>query len=295
VADLATPAGTAHVLRSHSIRPRKRFGQHFLVSRVILERILEAAALTPQDGILEIGAGIGTLTAALSPRVRAVVAVEVDGALLPALREQTAAFDNVAVEAGDVMRMNLGVLAGRLPHPRKTVSNLPYNIASPLLVGLLDRGLQFTRLVVTVQREVAERLAAAPGAKEYGALSVVVQYRAAARLVARVPRGAFFPRPDVESAIVLLEPRAAPPVDVGDEGLFSRVVRAAFAQRRKTLRNTLAAGLAIAPDDAVAGCRAAGIEPGRRGETLDLESFAALTRALMPAGGKPARLREERT
>lgn len=292
--DLATPAGTAHVLRSHGIRPRKRFGQHFLVDRTTLAHILEAAALTPQDGVLEIGAGIGTLTAALAPQVRAVVAVEVDGALLPALREQTAAFGNVAVEPGDAMRMDLAVLAGRLPHPRKCVSNLPYNIASPLLVALLAPALQFTRLVVTVQREVAERLAAVPGTKDYGALSVAVQYRAAARVVLRVPRGAFLPRPDVESAVVLFLPHAAPPVAVGDEALFRRVVRAAFAQRRKTLRNTLAAGLALPPDAAAAACRAAGLDPGRRGETLDLESFAALTRAVAGAGGKPPRSREER-
>jgi 16S rRNA (adenine1518-N6/adenine1519-N6)-dimethyltransferase len=294
VGDLATPAGTASVLRSHGIRPRKRFGQHFLVSRITLGHILEAAALRPQDGVLEIGAGIGTLTVALAPRVRTVVAVEVDGALLPALQEQTAAFGNVALERGDVMRMDLARLTGRLPHPRKIVSNLPYNIASPLLVALLAPALQFTRLVVTVQREVAERLAAAPGTKDYGALSVAVQYRAAARVVARVPRGAFIPRPDVESAVVLLEPYAAPPVAVGDEELFRRVVRAAFAQRRKTLRNTLAAGLALTPDAAAAACRTADLDPGRRGETLDLASFAALTRALAGAGGKPLRPREER-
>jgi 16S rRNA (adenine1518-N6/adenine1519-N6)-dimethyltransferase len=149
-------------------------------------------------------------------------------------------------------------------------------------------------LVATVQREVAERLVAAPGTKDYGALSIAVQYRAAARVVARVPRGAFIPRPDVESAIVLLEPHAAPPVTVDDEDLFRRVVRAAFAQRRKTLRNTLAAGLALSPDAAAAACRAADLDPGRRGETLDLAAFAALTRALARAGGKQLRPREER-
>ena len=293
MADLATPAGTAHVLRSHGIRPRKRFGQHFLVSRATLERILEAAALTPQDGILEVGAGIGTLTVALAPRVRAVVAVEMDPALLPALREQTAPFANVALQSGDIMRMDLQALAGRLPPPRKTVSNLPYNIASPLLAALLEPSLRFRRLVVTVQREVAERLTASPGTKAYGALSVAVQYRAAADVVARVPPAAFFPRPDVESAVVRLAPHDEPPVEVGDEALFRRVVRAAFAQRRKTLRNTLAAGLLIAPDAAAAACRAAGLDPGRRGETLDLAAFAALARALAAAGGKLPRPRED--
>lgn len=286
--DLATLAGTAHVLRAYGIRPRKRFGQHFLVSRAVLDRLLDAAALTPRDGVLEVGAGIGTLTAALAPRVRAVVAVEVDEALLPALRAHTAAWPTVAVVAGDIMRLDLAALAGGLPPPRKVVSNLPYNIASPLLVALLQPALGFVRCVVTVQREVADRLTAAPGTTSYGALSVAVQYRAAASVVARVPPGAFFPPPDVDSAIVLLEPRPAPPVDVGDEELFARVVRAAFGQRRKTLRNALAAGLAVPPARAEAACRAAGLDPGRRGETLDLAAFAGLTRALLSAGGKPA-------
>ena len=280
MSDLATPAGTAQLLRAHGIRPRKRFGQHFLVSRATLRRILDAAALTPHDGVLEIGAGIGTLTAALAPLVDTVVAVELDRALLPALRETIAPFPNVRVETGDVMRFDLAALVAPLPSPRKAVSNLPYNIASPLIVNLLEAPVRFTRLVFTVQREVAQRLAAPPGGKDYGALSVAVQYRAEARVVARVPSGAFFPPPDVESAVVVLEPRAVPPVDVGDEGLFFRVVRAAFAQRRKTLRNTLAAGLAVSPAAVEAACRAAGVDPGRRGETLDLTAFAALTRAL---------------
>lgn len=278
--DLATPAGTAHLLRAHGIRPRKRFGQHFLVSRATLERILDAAALTPHDGVLEIGAGIGTLTAALAPRVDTVVAVELDRALLPALRETLAPFPNVRIETGDVMRLDLATLVAPLPAPRKAVSNLPYNIASSLIVTLLEAAVHLTRLVFTLQREVAQRLAALPGGKDYGALSLAVQYRARVHVAARVPPGAFFPPPDVESAVVVLEPHTAPPVDVGDEGLFFRVVRAAFAQRRKTLRNTLAAGLGLSPPAVEAACRAAGVDPGRRGETLDLTAFAALTRAL---------------
>lgn len=277
---LTTRAGTVSVLRAHGIRPRKRFGQHFLVSRTVLDHILEAAALTRVDGVLEVGAGIGTLTVALAPRVRTVLAVEMDAALLPALRAQIAAFENVRVEAGDVMGMNLEALAAALPEPRKMVSNLPYNIASPLLVALLDLPVRFARFVVTVQGEVADRLAAGPGTKAYGALSVMIQYRAAVRVVARVPPGAFYPAPAVASAVVVLEPGETPFVDVGDERLFFRVVRAAFAQRRKTLRNTLAAGLGIAPAAAEAACRTAGLDPGRRGETLDLPAFAALTQAL---------------
>ena len=292
--DLATPAGTVQALRAYGIRPRRGLGQHFLVSRITLHRILDAAALTPHDGILEIGAGIGTLTAALAPRVDAVLALELDRTLLPALRRSVEPFANVRIETGDVMRLDLAALVAPLPSPRKVVSNLPYNIASPLIVTLLEARLGLTRLVVTVQREVAHRLAALPGTKEYGALSVAVQYRAAARVVARVPPGAFFPPPDVESAVVLLEPRAAPPVEVRDDEAFFRVVRAAFAQRRKTLRNTLAAGLALPPDVVETACRTAGLDPGRRGETLDLAAFAALTRALEAGGGKGLRSREQR-
>ncbi len=278
--DLATPAGTAQFLRAHGIRPRQRFGQHFLVSRTTLTRILDASRLTPHDGVLEIGAGIGTLTVALAPLVHTVLAVEMDRVLLPALRESIAPFANVHLQAGDVMRLDLTALIAALPSPRKSVSNLPYNIAAPLIVRLLETRSPLTRMVFTVQREVAQRLAARPGGKAYGALSVVVQYRAEAQVVARIRPGAFFPPPDVESAVILLEPRATPPVDVADEGEFFRVVRAAFAQRRKTLRNALAAGLALPPAAAEAACRAAGVDPGRRGETLDLAAFAGLTRAL---------------
>jgi len=280
VTDLASPAGTAHALRSHGIQPRKRFGQHFLVSRSALRRILDVAALTPQDGILEVGAGIGTLTVALAPLVHAVVAVELDRGLLMVLRETTAPYPNVRIESGDVMRLDLAALVAGLPAPRKSVSNLPYNIASPLILTMLERPLGFARLVFTVQEEVAQRLAAVPGTKRYGALSVAVQYRARPHIVARIPAGAFFPPPDVESAIVVLEPHEVPPVEVGDERAFFQIVRASFAQRRKTLRNTLAAGLALPPDSVEAACRAAGIDPTRRGETLDLASFAALSRAL---------------
>jgi 16S rRNA (adenine1518-N6/adenine1519-N6)-dimethyltransferase len=283
VTDLASPAGTAHVLKSHGIRPRKRFGQHFLVSRSTLRRLLDAAGLTAQDGVVEIGAGIGTLTVALAPLVHTVLAIEVDRGLLVALRENTAPFPNVRIEHGDVMRLDLAALIGALPAPRKVVSNLPYNIASPLILTLLELPLDLTRLVFTVQREVARRLAAVPGTKDYGALSVAVQYRARPRIVARVPPGAFFPPPDVESAIVVLEPRKAPPVDAGDESMFFRVVKASFAQRRKTLRNTLSVGLTLGPDVVEAACRAAGIDPSRRGETLDLAAFATLSRALKTA------------
>ncbi|OFX13658.1 MAG: hypothetical protein A2V59_11835 [Armatimonadetes bacterium RBG_19FT_COMBO_69_19] len=284
MADLASPEGTSRVLRAHGIRPRRRLGQHFLISRAVLDCLLEAAALSGREGVLEIGAGIGTLTAALAPSASRVAAVEFDAALLPALREAVASLSNVTVVPGDVMTLNLEALIAGLPIPRRAVSNLPYNIASPLIVRLLERPAGFDRMVFTVQREVAERLTAAPGGKAYGALSVAVQYRAEASIVMRVPPTAFYPPPEVDSAVVLLQVRAHPPVPVGDEALFFRVVRGAFAQRRKTLRNTLAGALRLAPGTVEAAAARAAIDPRRRGETLDLAEFARLADELANAG-----------
>lgn len=268
------------MLKAYGLRPRRRFGQHFLISRRVLDRIMETAALSSEEGVLEIGAGIGTLTVPLAEAAGAVLAVELDNSLLPALRDAVARFPRVRVLQGDVMSLDLEEQIGTLPRPRKAVSNLPYNIASPLIVTLLERPLGFTRMVFTVQREVAERLTATPGGKAYGALSVAVQYRASARLVMRVPKTAFYPPPDVESAVVLLEVRPGPAVHVDDESLFFRVVRGAFAHRRKTLRNTLAGALALDPASVEAASRRAGIDPGRRGETLTLDEFASLAQSL---------------
>jgi len=268
------------VLKAYGLHPRRRFGQHFLISRRVLDRLLETAALTSQEGVLEIGAGIGTLTVPLAEVAGGVVAVEIDQDLLPALRDAVARFPGVTVVQGDAMSLDLPRLVAPLPPPRKAVSNLPYNIASPLIVTLLERPLGFTRMVFTVQREVAERLAAAPGGKDYGALSVAVQYRAAARIVMRVPSTAFYPPPDVESAVVLLEVRPKPAVHVDDEAVFFRVVRGAFAHRRKTLRNTLAGALDLDPAIVDAATKQAGIDPTRRGETLTIDEFASLSQSM---------------
>lgn len=282
---LATPAGTARVLRAYGLRPRKRWGQHFLVSRRALDRILEAAGLTPADAVLEVGAGLGTLTVALAQRAGRVIAVEIDPALLPPLSAAVGVFPNVTVVHADILHVDPEALLSGATGPRKIVANLPYNVASPLIVSLLERPLGLERMVMTVQREVAQRLAAGPGTKDYGALSVAVQFRAQAEIVGRIPPSGFFPSPDVESAIVRLVVRPAPPVQVTDEAAFFRVVRAAFAQRRKTLRNTVAAVLALPPAQVEAACREAGIDPRRRGETLTLAEFAALTEALAGSGG----------
>src|SRR5437867_1895553 len=245
--DLSTPAGAARVLRAFGIRPRKRWGQHFLVSRRALDQILAAADLTDQDTVLEIGAGLGTLTAALAERAGRVIAVEIDRALLPALQAAVGSCPNVQTIIGDAMTIDLASVFGVSPGPRKLVANLPYNVASALIVALLEPPLGVQRMVVTVQREVAGRLSARPGTKDYGILSVAAQFRAEVAVVDTLPASAFIPPPEVESAVVRLETRERPVCPVLDEGVFFRVVRAAFSQRRKIVRNALAGGL---PDPA---------------------------------------------
>ncbi len=288
-ASLATPEATRSTLRRFGIRPAKRWGQHFLVSRRALDRILEVADLSPADSVLEVGAGIGTLTAALAQRAGRVTAIEVDRRLLPALTAGVASYANVRIVAGDALEADLAAL---LDDPvgtpdarhaaRKAVANLPYNIAAPVLIRLLDPRLRVIRIVVTVQREVAERIAAAPGTDAYGRLSVAVRYRAVPRIVARIPPGAFLPRPEVESAVVEIVPSSHPPVDVPDEAEFFRIVAAGFGHRRKTLRGALTHGLRVGGEEVASACAAAGVNPRARAETLDLEAFAALARALHP-------------
>lgn len=270
LSSLATPGATAEIMRQFGIHPRKRFGQHFLISQRALDLIVESADLSAADSILEVGAGLGTLTVPLSERAGNVTAVEVDEKLIPALRMTVGDRANVRIIHGDILDL--------IPLPSsftKVVANLPYNVASLLIVRLLEIPLGLSRLVLTVQREVADRLAAAPGTKDYGALSVAVQYRASVEVVGRVPATAFYPPPEVESAIARIDVRSQPSVTVPDERLFFAVVRAAFGQRRKTLRNALSA-LGIDPTEAAEACRAAGIDPRRRGETLSLQEFAEL-------------------
>lgn len=229
--------------------------------------------------MLEVGPGLGTLTEALAARAGTVTAIEVDRRLAEVLRTRLGGLPNVRIVEGDALHADLSALfAG--PGVRKAVANLPYNIAAPLLLRLLDPALAVARLVITVQREVAERVVARAGTPAYGRLSVAVQYRAAARIISRIPPGAFLPAPDVESAVLVLVPHAQPPVAAGDEAFLFRVVAAGFGHRRKTLANALAQGLGVAPSAVEAACRSAGVDPRARAETLGLEAFAALARAL---------------
>ncbi|RPF42430.1 dimethyladenosine transferase [Thermodesulfitimonas autotrophica] len=281
--ELASLATVRALLRQYGIRPRKRWGQNFLINPGILEKIVAAAEISPADTVVEVGPGIGALTARLTALAGHVVAVEIDRSLVALLKERFSACPNLFLVEGDALKADFDALVraagGTLPY--KVVANLPYYVTTPLLTRLLNTNFTVSLLVVMVQKEVALRLVARPGTKEYGSLSVLAQYRSEAELVTVVSRGSFFPAPAVDSAVVKLRLRSAPPVAVPDEGLFFRVVRAAFGQRRKTLLNALAgAGLGRGRQEWEAVLKQAGIDPQRRGETLDLAAFAAIARVL---------------
>lgn len=266
------------------MRPQHRLGQNFLIDRGALERIVAAVDPASTPLILEIGPGPGVLTAALADHGSRVVAVELDRQMVGLLQETLAGRTNVQIMQGDAMKVDLRqLLAGRLqPGQRARVAaNLPYYITSPLIFRLLEEELPLDRIVVMVQREVAQRMVAGPEGKDYGALSVAVQYYTVPSLVTRVARGSFWPPPEVDSAVVALHVRDKPPVEAPRHAFFA-VVRAAFGQRRKTLANALAGGLGLERARAEALLTGAGIEPGRRGETLSLAEFATVARALAP-------------
>lgn len=283
--DLADPAALRALMRDRGIRPQHRLGQNFLADRRTLERICEAVSLTPDDLVLEIGPGLGSLTELLAQRAGRVVAVELDRGLLAVLQDTVAArHANVELVHGDAARIDLAaLLQERLAPGRraKVAANLPYYITTPLVLRLLEEDLPISEAVVMVQQEVAERMVASPGSKVYGALSVAVQFHSEAAVVGRVGRGRFIPQPEVDSAIVRLRLRQQPVVDAPKKPFFA-VVKAAFGQRRKTLLNAVGAGLGRRRDEVGAALAAAGIDPQRRGETLSLQEFANLTRHLFP-------------
>lgn len=252
-------------------RAKKRFGQNFLRDHSVIDRILAAADLHPTDQVLEIGPGMGALTDRMLPLVARLQAMELDRDLIAALEGRQVA--NLVIHAGDALRFDWPELLG--PGPHKLVANLPYNISSQILFKLLDHRELFSRAVLMFQKEVGDRIAAAPGTGDYGILSVFCRLWFDVRRVVTVPPGAFHPPPKVTSVVLAFAPLAEARVAVADEPFFRRVVKAAFAQRRKTLRNTLAAsGLGFPGfEERLA---AEGIDPGRRGETLDLAEFARL-------------------
>ncbi|MDI7275046.1 MAG: 16S rRNA (adenine(1518)-N(6)/adenine(1519)-N(6))-dimethyltransferase RsmA [Anaerolineae bacterium] len=264
------------VLRRHGLRPSKALGQNLLVDRGALQRIVEAADLGPGDVVLEVGPGVGQLTRMLAEAAGRVVAVELDGRMVAVLRQELADLPNVEIVQADILAIDPGRAAGGGPY--KVVANLPYYITSAAVRHLLEARPRPTLLVLTVQREVAERMTASPG--DMSLLAVGVQFYGRPRRVARIPAGAFFPAPKVDSAIVRIDVYPRPPVEVDDIAWFFEVVRAGFGQRRKQLRNSLAAGLHVPTRQAEEALTRAGIEPTRRAETLSLEEWAAVSREL---------------
>lgn len=279
--NLANLAATRAVLARFGFRPRHELGQNFLINPGIVDRMVAAAEIAPEEVVVEVGPGIGTLTRALAAAARQVLAVEVDARLLPILAFTLGAFGNVRVIQADVRRLSLGKLVQEGGASSfKLVANLPYYLTSAFLRQLLtgEPGCQLA--VLTVQREVAQRLLASPGSKDYGVLTVAVAYFAEVKVVAQVGREGFWPRPEVASTVVRLVRRREPPVEVGDQALFFRVLRAAFAQRRKTLLNSLVGGLGWPKELVHKVLVDEGIAPARRAEDLSLAEFAALSRAL---------------
>ncbi|GAA5345723.1 16S rRNA (adenine(1518)-N(6)/adenine(1519)-N(6))-dimethyltransferase RsmA [Planifilum fimeticola] len=276
---------TRELLADHNLALKKSLGQHFLVDERVLERIIDASELDVSTGVLEIGPGMGALTERLADRAGAVLAVEIDGRLIPILRELFADRPHVTVVHGDALQVDLRELMERhlgSAERRSVVANLPYYATSPILMRLLEERLPLDRIVVMIQKEVAERIMAEPGTKEYGSISVAVRYFADVSWVCSVPRNCFVPRPQVDSAVICLRIRREPPVSVRNEDLFFRAVRAGFAQRRKTLTNALSAAFFGGKRKEELGglLREIGIDPNRRGETLTLEEFARLADGL---------------
>ncbi len=280
-----SPSAIRKLLERYGLGPKKGLGQHFLWQSAVVERIAEAAELRSDDVVVEIGPGLGILTAACARRAGLVIAVEIDEALIPALSEVLDGYQNVRVVVGDARSVDFRQLVERYApwsrRPCKVVGNLPYYLTSPLLMRLLQGEFVAELLVFMVQKEVAERIVAEPGGKDYGSLSVAVRYWAEPEYLFSVGPQAFVPPPEVTSAVVRLRRRKRPPVDVADEELFFRVVRAAFTYRRKTIRNALQQAGLLSPEDAAAVFAASGIAPERRGETLGLGEFAALANSII--------------
>lgn len=282
MADLGIPKNTIAVLQKYNFVFQKKFGQNFLIDPRVLEKIVEAARITPQDCVLEIGPGIGTMTQYLAESAREVVAVEIDRALIPILQDTLSAYDNVTVLNQDIMKVDVEriVEERNQGRPIKVVANLPYYITTPIIMGLLENHVPLQSITVMVQKEVAERMQVGPGTKEYGALSLAVQYYAMPEVVAHVPANCFMPRPNVDSTVIRLTRYQEPPVKAADEKYLFALIRASFNQRRKTLANGLLGGMGLPREQVVAALEEMGLPASVRGEALTLEQFARLSNLL---------------
>lgn len=278
---LGNPQNTIEILQKYNFNFQKKFGQNFLIDEHVLDKIIRAAEITKDDYVLEIGPGIGTMTQYLACAAREVTAVEIDRALIPILEDTLKEYDNVSIINEDILKVDIAALAkekngGR---PIKVVANLPYYITTPIIMGLFESHVPLESITVMVQKEVADRMQVGPGTKDYGALSLAVQYYAEPYIVANVPPNCFMPRPAVGSAVIRLTRHQKPPVEVMDEKLMFRLIRASFNQRRKTLANGLknSGELNLSKEVITAAIEKFGKGSSVRGEALDLEEFARLT------------------
>lgn len=284
MANLGIPQNTIAVLQKYGFNFQKKFGQNFLIDTNVLDKIISSAEITKDDCVLEIGPGIGTMTQYLAEAAREVIAVEIDKALIPILADTLSAYDNVTVINEDILKVDINAIVqekngGR---PIKVVANLPYYITTPIIMGLFEQHVPLKSITIMVQKEVADRMQVGPGTKDYGALSLAVQYYASPKIVANVPPNCFIPRPNVGSAVIRLTRYEQPPVQVDDEHKMFALIRASFNQRRKTLVNGLgnAAGLSVTKDQVAAALEKMGLSPTIRGEALTLEQFAELSNLL---------------
>ena len=279
--ELIIPQKTIEVIQKYGFNFQKKFGQNFLVDSHVLDKILNAADVTKDDTVLEIGPGIGNMTQRIAQRAGRVVAVEIDRQLIPILEETLSELDNITLIQGDILKLDLKELSEKYAggRPLKVVANLPYYITTPIIMKMFREGVALDNITVMVQKEVADRMKAAPGSKDYGSLSVAVQFYSEPYLVANVPPNCFIPRPNVGSAVIRLRRCDAPPVSVEDEAWMFRIITAAFSQRRKTLQNCLAntAELGISKDAVAAVLSDMGLPVNVRGEALTLAQFAQLS------------------
>ena len=290
MATLGNGKKTAEIIEKYRFSFQKKFGQNFLIDSNILEKIVDSAELTEQDCVLEIGPGIGTMTQYLAEQAREVIAVEIDKNLIPILEETLGDYDNLTVINEDILKVDINRIVqerngGR---PIKVVANLPYYITTPIIMALFEKHIPLQSITIMVQKEVADRMQVGPGTKDYGALSLAVQYYSKPEIVARVPASCFIPRPNVDSTVIRLERYDEPPVEVADESYLFAVIRASFNQRRKTLVNGLtnAGNLGVSRPDVEKVLAEMELSPTVRGETLTLEQFAELSSRLYRERGK---------
>ena len=280
MADLGNPRNTIAVIQKYQFVFQKKFGQNFLIDPHVLEKIISAAGITSQDCVLEIGPGIGTMTQCLAEHARWVVAVEIDQNLIPILKETLEGYSNVTVINQDILKTDIHELVRQYNEGRaiKVAANLPYYITTPIIMGLFESQVPIENITIMVQKEVADRMQAKPGSKDYGALSLAVQYYAEPYLVANVPPNCFMPRPKVGSAVIRLTKHQTPPVKVKDEKLLFRLIRASFNQRRKTLQNGLnnSPEIPYSKEQILAAIESQNLPATIRGEALILEQFAGL-------------------